>query len=247
MPAFAAGRSPAVSAGREDDGATWKVERVQPEEGKPALPAEIPEAFAKLLDPAMLRLIPGDRKDGKPAVEIWLRRELPLPASAAQPAASSNVRHPKLPSGAFLGAMRTDGTTSDYREQEIPAGVHALRVFLQPTDGNHLGTSDSRDFVILTAFDHDKDPAPVATQDDLVALSVPISPSDHALVLYLCDPPSIQDPPSAVPILDRSSRFFRRGDKHEWALELHLPARAPDAEKTESLRFGLVLLGHTAG
>jgi len=231
----------ALSAAADEGGAGWKVERIAAPTApasEPALPKEVPEAFAKLLDPALgLRLLDAEKK---PAVELWLRAELPLAEKA--PATASNTRLGRIASGEIVGVMKAFGTTSDYREQTIEAGVYALRYFPQPADGNHLGTSDSRDFLILTSFAQDKDPAAIADQEKLMELARPISPSDHALVLYVTDVPA--DAPAAE---KDAPRFFQRRDKEEWALELVLPSRSPDAKDAVPIRLALVLIGHTAG
>ena len=228
----------ALSAAADEGGAGWKVERIATPASGPAFPKEVPEAFAKLLDPASgLRLLDAEKK---PAVELWLRAELPLAEKV--PATASNTRLGRIASGELVGVMKAFGTTGDYREQTIETGVYALRYFAQPADGNHLGTSDSRDFLILTSFAQDKDPAAIADQEKLMELARPISPSDHALVLY------VTDVPAAAPAAEKDSpSFFQRRDKEEWALELVVPARVPDAKATEQLRLALVLLGHTAG
>jgi len=228
---------------REDaDGSDdYKVERIASDAAAPgappALPSGIPAAFATLVDPRGLRLL---GTDGKLLCELWLRREIEL---AAKPAAAMNVRQPRLPPGAFLGVLRASGATGDFRAQPIDAGTYGLRYFHQPADGNHLGTSDSRDFLIITSFEHDRDPSPVPKQDDLMALSTPVSPSDHALVLYVADLPA-EDGDS--PAADDAPRFYRRGEKEEWAVELSLAGRPPGAKEVESVRFGLVLVGHVA-
>lgn len=149
------------------------------------------------------------------------------------------MRLARLAAGTFVGALRAPGRTADYRDLEIDPGVYALRYSWQPSDGNHLGTSDSRDFFVLTSLAQERSPEPVADPAALVELAVAASPSEHALVLYVA-------PASGPAPADGAARVVRRGELDEWALEVALPARAPDAGKPDALRVALVVEGHTA-
>jgi hypothetical protein len=238
----------------------YTVERIEPADAsKPestTVPKEVPAAIAKTLERGGLRVT---GKDGKTLCEVWLRSELAF-ATASDDA--SNVKQAKLPIGALVGVVKTFGRTHDYRDQAIAAGVHGLRYFHQPSDADHLGTSDSRDFLVVTGLAKDVDPAAVADRDKLVELSLVVSTTDHAVVLYVCPAPDAASKEGAP-------RVFQRPDKDEWALELTLraPKKEPRAAKPdanakgvasgaagasvdaapESLRFGLVLVGHTPG
>lgn len=197
----------------------------------PKLPDGIPEPFAKLLEPRGLRLTGAD---GKSVCDLWLCKEVALAAKATSEA---QVRLATIPFGTLIGALAVAGPMTDYRNQAIGKGCYALRIGWQPVDGNHLGTSSSRDFAVVTSFTKDKDPAPVAKIDDLVPLSVPASPSDHLLALYLAAPEG--DAPKAG-----EARLFKREGKEEWAADLTLRGKAPGETKAASLRFGVVLIGH---
>src|SRR5262249_34388127 len=123
--------------------------------------------------------------------------------------------------------------------QAIAPGCYGLRFGWQPDDGNHLGTSDSRDFLVVTSLAADKDPAPVGKLEDLVKLSVPASPSDHALVLYVAAPEG--DAPK-----DGAVRLWKREGKEEWAADLTLAGKAAGAKEPVKVRIGLVLIGHVS-
>ncbi len=215
----------------------YKVEAVPASDGKSTVPASVPAAIAQGLATGGLRVIGAD---GKTLCELWPLAELPIAAPAAPNAPRvSSVALQRLLPGSLVGVMKTFGTTSDYRDQTIEAGIYGLRYFHQPSDGNHLGTADTRDFFVLTCLTEDKDPAPIADQDALVALAVPVSPSDHALVLYVAAA-------TAEPAKDGAPRVVRRGEHDEWALELAFAAKANGATESEKLRVELVLVGHTA-
>jgi hypothetical protein len=205
----------------------------KPADPAPKLPEKIPEAFAKLLDPRGVRLTGAD---GKTICDVWLVSEVAL---AAKPTTELQVKLPTIPFGTLIGAIEVAGPMTDFRNQAIAPGCYGLRIGWQPSDGNHLGTSSSRDFAIVTSFTKDKETAPVAKLDDLVALSVPAAPSDHLLALYLALPEG--DPPKAG-----EARLFKRESKEEWAADLTLTGKAPDATTATTLRFGLVLIGHVS-
>ena len=205
----------------------------KPEETAPKLPAAIPEAFAKKLDPRGVRLTGAD---GKTVCDVWLVSEV---AFAAKPTGEQRVKMPALPFGTLVGALQVAGAMTDYRNQPIAAGCYGLRVGWQPDDGNHLGTSDSRDFAVVTAFTHDKDPAPVAKLDDLVKLSVPASSTEHAVVLYVAVPEG-EAPKAGEP------RLWKREGREEWAADFTLTGKAEGAKEPVKVRLGLVLIGHVS-
>ena len=205
----------------------------KPEEAAPKLPSALPEAFQKKLDPRGVRLTGAD---GKAVCDVWLVSEVVL---AEKPTGEQRVKVPTLPFGTLIGALQVTGAMTDYRNQAVAPGCYALRVGWQPSDGNHLGTSSSRDFAVVTSFTKDKDPAPVAKLDDLVPLSVAASPTDHLLALQLAAPEG--DPPKAG-----EARLFKRESREEWAADLTLSGKAPGAKAATTLRFGLVLIGHVS-
>jgi len=210
----------------------------KPEEAAPKLPSALPEAFQKKLDPRGVRLTGAD---GKAVCDVWLVSEVVL---AEKPTGEQRVKVPTLPFGTLIGALQVTGAMTDYRNQPIAAGCYGLRIGWQPDDGNHLGTSDSRDFLVVTAFTHDKDPAPVAKLDDLVKLSVPASSTEHALVLYVAAPEG-DAPKTGEP------RLWKREGREEWAADLTLAGKAPDgkapgAKEPVKVRIGLVLIGHVS-
>jgi len=226
------GFAPAVATAPGDPKLEWIA---KPSEEAPKLPEKIPEAFAKLLDSRGIRLIDGD---GKPLCELFLRREIPLEAKETS---EMRVRLGNVAQGTFVGALNVVAPMIDYRNQGVAIGCYGLRVGWQPSDGNHLGTSDSRDFLVLTSLAHDKDPAPIGKLDDLSALSLPASSTDHLMALYVAIPES--DPPK-----EGELRLYKRDDRDEWAADLTLVGRVAGAADgkpaTTKLRIGLVLIGH---
>jgi hypothetical protein len=125
----------------------YRVEKL--DDGPPAdvLSAEV---VAKL-NPTGYRVI---GPDDKPRREIWLAKEL-----AARPGfePTLSILYPLEP-GSLVGAMRLPFKGSDFRGQEIPAGTYTLRYANQPEDGNHVGTFETRDFLLMLPAASDTDP-----------------------------------------------------------------------------------------
>jgi hypothetical protein len=231
----APGAAPAAPPDGAPAAKAWRIEALRDDAGGSTVPEEAhaKEPFAALLRSDGLRVV---APDGKVRLEVWWRAELPLLPQAAD----GNFTLGRLEPGAFVGVARAGSGAHDYRDQPIDAGVYGLRYFHQPSDGNHLGTSDSRDFLVLTSLAAETSAEPVTTKEELLALAVPISPSDHALVLYVT---AASEPAPA----DGQPRIVKRGELDEQALEIALPARvhAPDSPQ-ESLRLALTVDGHTA-
>src|SRR6185369_943634 len=117
----------------------------------------------------------GYRVSGKDGVvcDIWLAKDIPL-AAGFKP--TLEIKYPFVP-GQLMGAIRFPEKSSpgDFRGQNIPAGTYTLRYGQQPNDGNHLGTSDVRDFLLACPPKLDADPKPIANGMDLFKLSAKAS------------------------------------------------------------------------
>ncbi len=156
----------------------YKVQLVQS-----APPSELSEAIQKELDSKMYRITDAD---GNVWCEIWFRKQLPV-AKGFKP--TLNIKYP-FQSGDLIGALRVpDGSDfEDFRQQIIDPGVYTLRYCLQLEDGNHLGTSETRDFLTLQLADEDTKPDRM-DPDEMMELSKNAAMSDHPAILYLMAPP----------------------------------------------------------
>src|SRR5206468_2753371 len=118
-----------------------------------ALAAEIREALGKtgyrVTDDA-----------GKTICDVWLRAEVPVIEKFQE---QLDVKYPIEP-GTLVGAIRFPAATTDYRKQAIKANVCTLRYGQQPQDGNHLGTAQYRDFVLLSPAAEDKSLATISQE-----------------------------------------------------------------------------------
>jgi hypothetical protein len=194
---------------------------------KPALPAEVPAAFADLLGAEGVRIQLGDQD----LYDLWLRKELPL---AERATAGLGIEFGSIPVGTFVGVLRSHGVEHDYRDTQIEKGLFVLRYALQPEDGNHLGTAETRDFLILTKFDDDKDPAPIAEMSDLEEQALLASPTDHPMVLYLVESKATRE---------QTPRVSKHATRAEWIAEVVLNARAPKDDEASDLPAGIVVVG----
>src|SRR5688572_26818388 len=125
----------------------YRVQKLQEPLPADALSPEI----AQMMNPAGLRVAKGE----KAVVDLWLSKQWPAKAGF-QP--STSVMYP-LEVGSLVGVARYKNRGGDFRNQEIPAGVYTIRYAQQPEDGNHVGTSDTRDFLLLIPAAADRETA----------------------------------------------------------------------------------------
>mgnify|MGYP003347847933 CR=1 FL=1 len=127
-------------------GQEYKVAKVDSAAPADAVAPEI----ATLLQPTGF----GVAKGSQAVCEIWLAKEWALAADAKP---GGEVLYPLTP-GQLIGVMRYPRKASDFREQDIKAGVYVIRYAHQPVDGAHVGTSPTRDFFALLPAAKDRDP-----------------------------------------------------------------------------------------
>ncbi|HEV3024937.1 MAG TPA: hypothetical protein VGX76_20825, partial [Pirellulales bacterium] len=137
--------------------------------------------------------------------------------------------------GQLIGVARYPRKGSDFRGREIPKGVYTLRYALQPQDGNHVGTSDTRDFLLLSSVSDDTEPDEVEKMR-LFKLSAKTSGTPHPAMLSLLVPAAEPgDLPAMIHHESRelwSLRFVNPaiagGEKQELVVELVVVGRAPE-------------------
>ena len=124
-------------------------------------------------------------EDG-PVVELWMLKSLPIKANFKS---SPSQLYPFTP-GQLLGAMRVPkgAEYTDFRDQEIAPGVYTLRYGLQPEDGNHLGTSETYDFILALPAKHDTKAATIDDFYELSERSGKAAGSTHPAIFSLLDP-----------------------------------------------------------
>jgi hypothetical protein len=150
-------------------------------------------------------------EDGRPFVDIWLRKTIPSSAKPAGPKGA--IQFPFFSEGELLGACQFAEEGHDYRDQEIPKGLYTLRYGLQPVNGDHLGVSPFRDYALLlpAAKDNSLDLPP---RKQLEERSAEAAGTTHPAVLMLLSSPSEE--------LKKAPAMVHDSDKNTWSATLPL-------------------------
>lgn len=180
---------------------------------------EVSEEVAKLLEPTGIRVSRGTRK----ICDIWLCKEWSLPKFDP----GANLLYPFQP-GQILGVVLFHRKSSDFRQQDIGKGLYTMRYGQQPEDGNHVGTSPTRDFVLLIEVSKDKSPEPLDYKA-LTTNSAEAAGGKHPCLLYLGRP----EP-------DRTDAI--RNESDWWIVRLVGKGKV-DAE-VKDLPVELIVVGH---
>lgn len=178
----------------------------------------------------------GFRITGKSGTicDVWLTKDVPLKPKFKT---SLRIKYPFLP-GQLVGAIRfPEGSKPhDFRGQALKAGTYTLRYGLQPDDGNHLGTSDIRDFLVGCPPDKDSTAKRVEDIKDLFKLSAAAAGSTHPAIFLLTPPP---DKPFGAPAISHDD------DKH--LLIFQANANGKDADQAVPVPLNIVTVGKSEG
>jgi len=188
-------------------------------------PKEASEAIRSALEPKGIRVLGAD---GKPYVDAWLRKSLP----SRKPKEDLGIKFPVLEEGTVVGVVRFNTKGSDFKGNEFPAGVYTMRYGVQPRDGDHLGVSETRDFILLSPLKADTKLEPVPHKE-LVNLSVQVSGIKHPTVLYLVKAEGKEKPP----------RVYQDENTENVILDVELPA---EEKGGAAIRLGIVVRGQAA-
>ncbi|MGA9769287.1 MAG: hypothetical protein WBV94_09620 [Blastocatellia bacterium] len=139
------------------------------------------EQLRKTLEPKGYRVVLAD---GSVVCEIWLRAGVP----AANKSETAGAVYTGLAESAMIGVINYPKATNDFRGQAIKAGIYTLRYALYPTDGNHMGISPVRDFLVMIPLSVDQIPDAVYKFEDLTKLSAKASGTNHPAVSSLVMP-----------------------------------------------------------
>ncbi len=180
---------------------------------------EVSAEVLKTLSPRGVRVVRGTSRT---LCEIWLCSELPVKQLEPQ----GEMIYPFQP-GQLLGVVRYVRKGSDFRDQDIDKGVYTMRFSSQPVDGDHEGTSHTRDFVALISADHDKSSA-VLDYKSLAKESAEAADSSHPAIL------SLQATRGEAPI--------RHLEESDWWI-VRLNSRIKSAAKVQETPLDLVVVG----
>jgi len=186
---------------------------------KEALPSEIPSSVATLLAPGGARA-----KVGAVVLDFWWVKALPLAGGSGE--ASWNA----VEEGSLVGAVRLSADFRDIRGRILKQGPYTLRFGVQPDNGDHLGTSPFREFLLLLPAALDTDPAPRGHQGSIDISKLAVGGSHPAV--WSIDPPSTTDAVLAPHTTELGHR----------AVLMEVPV-VRDGKPAGTLRFGVVLVG----
>jgi len=189
-------------------------------------PAELAPAIRETLGSAAVRVI-GPQG---PLCEMWFRTAVPARASAQQ---TLGVAYGQFEEGTLLGAVRFLRETRDFRKQLVKPGVFTLRYALNPVDGNHMGVSPIRDFILLLPAAEDVSPANL-TRDDTLKLSKKSIGLNH---------PSVWSITSGEGEHSKLPDVVRLEEEDAWVLYFRVQVQ-PVGGTAAPLTLGLIVVGH---
>jgi hypothetical protein len=198
---------------------------------KQAPPSKLAPEILKVIDGQGYRI--QDEK-GEPYAEIWLRQATPGSEKPAGPKGA--IQFPFLADGELLGVLEFAREGHDYRDQPIAKGVYTMRYGLQPVNGDHLGVSTYRDYVLLLPAGKDKTIA-APTRKQLEERSAESAGTSHpAAFLLLMAPQGAKPDPS----------MLRDAEKNLWSVVVPLRLQVKGAGEPIVHPVQVVVLGAAA-
>jgi hypothetical protein len=131
-----------------------------------------------------------------------------------------------VPEGTLVGAMKLPAAMKDIRGRTIKPGTYLLRYAAQPQNGDHLGVSPHREFLLITPAAADTTATAVG-HEPAVELGAKTTGIAHPAVLSV-DPPAASEQPLTVV----------QTDAGHTAVVFEVPTAGGSA-----LKFGLILVG----
>jgi hypothetical protein len=135
-------------------------------------PEDVSESIRGALEQIGHQVVAGDQVHS----EFWLVRELPLDPTLSP---GLGVTFGQIPRSTLIGVVRLHQTWTDYKVQRIPAGLYTMRWEIRPDDGNHMGVSYYRDFVMLVPVGSDTEADARYPYSQLMDLSNEASGTHH--------------------------------------------------------------------
>ena len=133
--------------------------------------------------------------------------------------------------GQLIGLLHFPRRGKDFRDQTISSGWYTLRFGLQPTDGNHEGTSPTRDFLLMVPTESDTTNAPTNIEK-LVEASAEAAGSAHPAML--CLQPAVKTA--------KNGSVRHDEDRDWWILQVTSQARVKG--KSNELPLSIIVVGH---
>ena len=189
----------------------------------------VSQAVKNSLQASGSRLLDGS---GKELCEVWLLKQLP---AATKPDTSANVLYGKVAPGSLIGVIQFPGAAKDYRGQDLKPGYYTLRYELVPEDGNHMGVSQYRDFLLLVPVADDPDGTKPLTFKQAVNLSRKATNTGHPGVMLM----------DAISDSDKTFPSLFQDYSQNWALQAK--TELAGSGKELDLPLAIVLVGQYQG
>ena len=186
------------------------------------LPEKPPSQFAPSIA-AVLQQSGTKAIVGGATLDIWWVHAIALTADGP---GWSNVE-----SGTLVGALRVSGAYKEIRGKLVAPGVYTLRYGLQPQNGDHLGISTFREFLVVSPATVDTDPKALGF-DGVVALSKQVIGTSHPAGMSI-DPP--EDAPGAL------LSTYKNESGHD-GIVFEVP-RSLNGKAAGTVKFGLIVSG----
>jgi hypothetical protein len=178
----------------------------------------------------------GFRISGESGVvcDVWLAKELAVKSGFTP---NIRIQYP-FQNGQLIGAIRfPEGSEPhDFRSQPIKPGTYTLRYGLQPDDGNHLGTSEIRDFLCACPATDDADPKRIEKLKDVFKLSAKVAGTTHPTIFLLLPPP--ETPAKTATVKADSEKHF---------VIVTVPAAGKGSDGAVPLTINFVAVGEHEG
>ena len=153
------------------------------EPAPPLASVRAPDGLVSLLDPQGSRLVHNVQGKKDPIADVWWVKSAPAikPTDTAPDILVNN-----LAVGTLVGLLQFDSPDAeDARDQKIKPGLYTMRYGQIPQDGNHMGVSQYRDFLLLSPVAADTQYDKVLSFNDLVNVSRKTTGTGHPAVFFV--------------------------------------------------------------
>jgi hypothetical protein len=185
-----------------------------------AVPEGLAQPVASLLAPGGVRVVAAK---GPVTLDFWWVSALPMKDG-------STLGWSDVEEGTLVGAVNISADFRDIRGRIIKAGLYTLRYGIQPQNGDHLGVSPFRDFLLVSPAAVDKDPAPHG-HEGTIELSKQAIGGSHPGVLSI-------DPPVA----NGAALSMHKTELDHDAVIVEVPVTR-SGKPAGTMKFGIVLVG----
>ncbi len=196
---------------------------------KQAAPAAAATGIRGLLNAEGYRI--QDDK-GQTLAEIWLRKTIPASEKPSGP--KGVLLLPFLADGELVGVLQYVSEGRDYRDQSIAKGLYTMRYGLQPVNGDHLGVSTFRDYLLLLPAAKDTK-SDLPSRKQLEQQSAESAGTSHPAVLLLQG--ASTDSSKAIPTMVRDA------EKNTWSVAIPLKLQVKGESEAVVQPVLLVVVG----